>query len=97
MLGYTAEEMIGRQTPALIHVPEEVVRRAAELSQELGEPIEPGFEVFVAKSRRGMAEEREWHYVRKDGGQFPVLLSIMALHDEARVHRADETRDRLAR
>jgi PAS domain S-box-containing protein len=81
-LGYTAAEVVGKTTPALIHDPEEVTQRAQELSQELGEPIEPGFEVFVAKARRGQVEEREWSYIRKDGSRFLVLLSVTALRDE---------------
>ena len=78
MLGYSAEEMIGRKTPAVLHDTVEVGRRAAELSDELGTDIEPGFEAFVAKARRGTPDEREWTYVRKDGTRFPVLLSVTA-------------------
>jgi PAS domain S-box-containing protein len=81
MLGYAAKEMVGLATPALMHEGDEVVRRAGELSKELGEDIVPGFEVFVAKARRGIAEAREWTYVRKDGARFPVLLSVTALRD----------------
>jgi PAS domain S-box-containing protein len=81
MLGYRAEEVVGRATPAIIHDPQEVAQRAAELGEELGDPIEPGFEVFVRKARGGTVEEREWTYVRKDGGRFPVLLSVTALRD----------------
>lgn len=81
LLGYTAAEVIGKTTPAIIHDPKEVVQRAQELSQELGMTIEPGFEVFVAKARRGHIEEREWTYIRKDGSTFPVLLSVTALRD----------------
>jgi diguanylate cyclase (GGDEF)-like protein/PAS domain S-box-containing protein len=84
MLGYTAEEMIGRQTPAIIHDADEVVARAPELSGEIGTAIPPGFDVFVAKARLGIPEEREWTYVRKDGSRFPVLLSVTALRDEQR-------------
>ncbi len=79
MLGYSAAEMVGRQTPALIHVAEEVVARAAELSLELRRKIEPGFEVFVALTRLNKTEDREWTYVRKDGTRVPVLLSVTAL------------------
>ncbi|MDP3070747.1 MAG: PAS domain S-box protein [Opitutaceae bacterium] len=81
MLGYSAAEMVGRQTPALIHVADEVVARAAELSVELRRKIEPGFEVFVALPRLNKAEDREWTYVRKDGTRVPVLLSVTALRD----------------
>ncbi len=81
MLGYLAEEVVGKQTPALVHDPAEVLARAPELSRELGVPVEPGFDVFVAKTRLGIAEEREWTYVRKDGSRFPVLLSVTAMRN----------------
>ncbi len=81
MLGYKAEDMIGHLTPAIIHDPEEVVARAAEFSAELGRTIEPGFEVFVAKSRLRLPNEHEWFYVRKGGSRFPVRLTITALWD----------------
>ncbi len=79
ILGYSHDEMIGIQLPTLFHDADEVAARATELSAELGINIEPGFEVFVAKARRGIADEREWTYIRKDGGRFPALLSITAL------------------
>ena len=83
MLGYWAEELVGKETPAVIHVFEEVVARAAELSQQLGREIEPGFEVFAARARLGETEEREWTYVRKDGSRLRVLLRVTALRDAA--------------
>lgn len=83
MLGYTAEEVVGKLTPAAMHVPDEVVARARALSDELGKTIEPGFEAFVVKTRDGMPDENEWTYVRKDGSTYPVLLSVTALFDAA--------------
>lgn len=82
LLGYTSEEMVGRQSSAIFHDAEEVAARAGSLSEELGETVEPGFEVFVAHARRGRTETREWIYIRKDGSRFPVLLSVSALRDE---------------
>ena len=82
LLGYTAEEMIGKQTPAIIHVPAEVAERAEQISAELNMQLEPGFEVFVAKSRLRLPNTYEWTYVRKDGSRFPVSLSVTALRDE---------------
>jgi diguanylate cyclase (GGDEF)-like protein/PAS domain S-box-containing protein len=79
MLGYTQQELVGGTTPEILHEPEEVAARAAELSQELGEVVEPGFEVFVAKARRGIVEEHEWTYRHKDGTLFPVSLTVTAL------------------
>lgn len=83
MLGYSPEEVVGKVTPLVIHDRQEVIQRAQELTQELGIPIEPGFECFVAKARLGEPDEREWTYIRKDGSRFPVLLSVTALRDVA--------------
>ena len=79
LLGYQAEEMIGIQTPAVVHDPEEVKEYAELLTRELGQKIEPGFEAFVAKTRLGIIDEREWRYVRKDGSTFPVHLTVTAI------------------
>lgn len=81
-LGYSADEVIGKYTPAIIHDPKEVEQRAQELSLELGRVVEPGFDVFVEKCKQGQPEEREWTYVRKDGTRFPILLSVTAIRDE---------------
>ena len=82
MLGYKAEELIGKISLAVIHDPIEVVERATILSEEIGILIKPGFEVFVAKSQKGLLNEHEWTYIRKDGTRFPVLLNISALRDK---------------
>jgi diguanylate cyclase (GGDEF)-like protein/PAS domain S-box-containing protein len=80
MLGYRAEEVLGQQTPALFHDPQEVIERARYLSGVNNQPVAPGFDVFVAQARRGVAEEREWTYIRKDGQRLTVLLSVTAIH-----------------
>ena len=82
-LGYTTAEVVGKLTPVIFHDPQEVERRALELSEELGVTIDPGFEVFVAKARLGVPDENEWTYVRKNGTRFPVMLSVTALRDAA--------------
>ncbi|MDD5176379.1 MAG: CHASE domain-containing protein [Sterolibacterium sp.] len=80
-LGYSAEEVIGKFTPAQFHDPEEVSRRAQELSAA-GMHVEPGFEVFVARARNDAGgDTSEWTYIRKNGSRFPVLLTITALRD----------------
>ena len=79
MLGYKAEELVGKATPAVFHEPNEVIDRAAKLSTELGIAIEPGFEVFVARARKNHAYEDEWTYIHKDGTHFPVRLIVTAI------------------
>jgi len=81
-LGYDPLELIGIYTPAILHDATEVVLRAKELSDELEEVIEPGFDVFVAKARHGIVDENEWSYIRKDGSRFTVFLSVTALMDD---------------
>ena len=81
ILGYSVEEVVGKVTPAIIHDSLEVEHISEVLYQELGVKIEPGFEVFVAKPSRGIADENEWTYIRKDGSRFPVMLSVTALFD----------------
>lgn len=83
LTGYAAAELLGEATPALFHDGREVEERARTLSAELGQAVQPGFEVFVAKARRGIAEEREWTYVRKDGRRVPVMLTVSAIREAA--------------
>ncbi|UUY06489.1 PAS domain S-box protein [Pseudomonas sp. J452] len=81
LLGYSADELLGRSTPAVLHVPEEVAARGRELSEEYAQPVE-GFRVFVHKPELEGSETREWTYVRKDGTQFPVSLVVTAMRDD---------------
>ncbi|MDO8458586.1 MAG: EAL domain-containing protein [Burkholderiaceae bacterium] len=82
LLGYTADEVVDKQTPALWHDPQEIARRAAELTAQLGETITPGFAVFTARPLRNLPEDNEWTFIRKDGKRIPVNLSVTALRDE---------------
>ncbi len=83
MLEYKASELIDKQTPAIFHDLDEVVKRSQEFSELLGEKIEPGFDTFICHSRLGLVNEFEWTYISKSGRRFPVLLNITALRDEA--------------
>ncbi len=82
MLGYTASEMVGRQTPAIIHQAEEVIARGQALSQQLQRPIS-GFDAFVAIALIDGSESREWHYVRKDGSTLLVNLTVTVIYGAA--------------
>jgi PAS domain S-box-containing protein len=82
LTGYTAEEMIGKASPVLLHDKIELIEQAEVLSSELGKEVEPNFEVFTLKGKHIASDRREWTYIRKDGTRFPVLLSITALWDD---------------
>jgi len=80
LLGYTANEMVGKQTPAIIHVDDEVVARGKELSAELGYPIE-GYRVFNEKLKTQSSEQGEWTFVTKEGTKRTVSLVVTAIRD----------------
>jgi PAS domain S-box-containing protein len=81
-LGYSANEIIGKQTPQIFYDPTLIRKRANELSHELGKEISPGMEVFFAKARIGLHNENEWIYIRKDGSIIPVQLTVTSLMNE---------------
>jgi len=81
MLGYTADEVVNKITPADISDPQEVIERARALSAELATAITPGFEALVFKASRGIEDIYELTYIRKDGSRFPAVVSVTALRD----------------
>ena len=81
MLGYSAADVVNKITPADISDPQEVIARAQALSSELETPIAPGFEALVFKASRGIEDNYELTYIRKDGSRFPAVVSVTALRD----------------
>jgi PAS domain S-box-containing protein len=81
MLGYKAEDVVDKITPAGISDAQELIARAASLSLELDTKITPGFEALVFKASRGIEDIYELTYIRKDGSRFPAMVSVTALRD----------------
>ncbi|MDB6132885.1 MAG: multi-sensor hybrid histidine kinase [Verrucomicrobiales bacterium] len=82
LAGYSAAEMLGRKSCSMLHDPDEMAARAAELSQELGCEIS-GIDVFTAIPLRNGSERREWTYVRRDGSRRIVDLMVTVLDGTA--------------
>jgi PAS domain S-box-containing protein len=83
LLGYQADELIGKSSPLVFHDLDEIIKRSQELSEELKVPIEPVFDVFSIKPRlQKITYREEWTFIRKDNVRFPALLSVSALRDE---------------
>jgi PAS domain S-box-containing protein len=77
LLGYTADEVVGRITPKPFHEARELHSRA----QELG--ISPGYGVVTDAVALGAEQDtRDWTYVRKDGSRMTVSLSVTAVRDD---------------
>jgi PAS domain S-box-containing protein len=83
MTGYTAEEMIGKTSPAIYHDMNDVVARAKQLSEELQMEVKPGIEVFRIKSKLGYeSDTHEWTNIRKDKSRITVEMSISPLRNK---------------
>ena len=79
MLSYRADELLGYPLQTL-HRTDELQHEQALLSQHLGRSCSP-FEVVTAQARPTEPLRREWTYLRKDGSQLPVSLSVTAIAD----------------
>ncbi len=83
MLGYSAAEVIGRHTPELWHLREEIEARGRELSLSSGRTI-TGFDAFVEPARQAQHDVREWTFVRKDGTRLTVQLVVTTIRNRER-------------
>ncbi|MCW2868095.1 MAG: domain S-box protein [Marmoricola sp.] len=76
MLGYAAEDVVGRTTPMAFHESREVLARARELG------CTPDFGVVTTPVDAGACQDtRDWTYVRKDGSRLSVSLSVTVSRD----------------
>ncbi|NYG31430.1 PAS domain S-box protein [Sphaerotilus montanus] len=73
LLGWTAEEMIGRKSHLAFHDRPELDRRRAALSDTLGRPATVA-DVFTDPV--WLCRSREWTYVHQDGHHVPVSLIL---------------------
>ena len=83
LFGVSAVEVVGQKTPAFFHDAAELNQRAAQISAELSQPVEPGFETLVARARGGNgSDEAQWTCLRADGTAFPMRISHSVLRGE---------------
>ncbi|HSY69855.1 MAG TPA: EAL domain-containing protein [Edaphobacter sp.] len=80
MLWYEESELLGRDSVEL-HDPEELRQRAIDLSTQFDTEVHPDHQVFRLAPEKGLIDEREWTYIRKDGSRVPVQLVVTALRD----------------
>lgn len=87
LLGYSADEVIGKHTPQIWHDLNEVVEAAKSLSEWYQTEVQPGMDVFQYEAKLGIIEKSEWTFIRKDKTLRTVYLSVHALKD----HRGETT------
>jgi two-component system sensor histidine kinase/response regulator len=73
MLGWDADEIIGRESAAQFHVAEEVEAAVAAIQAEMGCNIS-GMLAILARTAATGRDSHEWTLVRKDGTRFAGLL-----------------------
>lgn len=80
MLWFQENDLVGRNSIEL-HDPEELRQRALDLSTQFNTEVYPDHHVFRLAPEKGLIDEREWTYIRKDGSRIPVQLVVTALRD----------------
>jgi diguanylate cyclase (GGDEF)-like protein/PAS domain S-box-containing protein len=80
LLWYQESELLGRSTVE-IHDQQEIAQRGVDLSAKFDTEVSPDHHVFRVAPEKGLTDEREWTYIRKDGSRIPVQLVVTALRD----------------
>ena len=80
LLGWTADEVIGKKSPLNFLLASEIEERCADLGRRMGKEIR-GLGYFAELAHQGIHEEREWTHVRKDGSHVAAKLAVSPLHD----------------
>ena len=84
-LGYSADEVIGKETLLLFHKKSELLKKSEKLSRLFNTNIEPNATIFFQKTIRGLTNISEWNYLPKDGKEFFVSLSITTIIDNGEI------------
>ena len=82
LLGYTADELVGKKPITILHVREEIVDRINQLQELLGKEMNMANAFITEIPNRYNYESREWTYVRKDKSTFPVQLVVSTILDK---------------
>ena len=84
LLGYKAEEVVGKRKAFSLYDPAEAKQHAEELSRQYGVAVAEGRAgVITGPTLTGQSEERVWTYIAKDGGRHKVLMSLSILRDDS--------------
>ncbi|MGQ5314359.1 response regulator [Xanthomonas arboricola pv. corylina] len=82
LLGYNADEVIGRRKAGQFIEQEELQERAHLLSEQTGAPVAHTLEAIAALTSLGRSDTSEWTYVSHEGRRLPVLLTLSTLRDD---------------
>ena len=80
LLGYRAEEVVGKQTPAIFHLPAEIQACAEELAERIGAEAQ-GLDATTYFASHAEYVEREWTLVRNDSSMLTANVIVTALRN----------------
>lgn len=81
MLGYKAEEVVGKKRPGLFHIQEEIEKKRIQLSNDNLDALNAD-DIFSYNVSSGTTESQEWTYKRKNGSEFPVQLVVTTIRNQ---------------
>jgi PAS domain S-box-containing protein len=84
ILGYTAEEMVGKQTTDIFRTPEDIAARKKEIAEEHGYEV-GGFRITTERTDRKGSEQREWTAIKKDGSRILISSVVTPIRDDKNV------------
>jgi PAS domain S-box-containing protein len=78
MLGYPANDLIGKANPLQFHDPSELMSHYLELGGGKDDALQ---RVFAVVTQDILQKTTSWTYIRKDGSFFPVRLTISSYNN----------------
>jgi len=82
ILGYRADEIIGKFGPHDLIAKKQLMLVARQLTETLGTPVAPDFDIVKAIAESGI-RENEWYVTTKSGQSIVLSSSITSLRNEA--------------
>jgi PAS domain S-box-containing protein len=81
MLGYSAEDIIGKHTPDLFLDPEEMQQMSRNISAQLGVEVEGNVRDLNLKAQP-VIKEKEFTYICKDSSHLSACVSVNPIRDD---------------
>ncbi len=85
MLGYSMHELVNVHSPLVLHSKKQLIERSIELTKQYKIKIQHPIEIFTYEIVKGKKEfdTREWVFLRKNGEEILVELTMSPLKDSA--------------
>lgn len=81
LLGYPAEDLVGKATPIIFMDQDEIKQRAESFSEEHGKKVQPGAELFIEMRKMYQNYDFELTIVNREGKRIPVFNRSSGLRD----------------